>query len=418
MRQMHAQYRFHAVGQGLFATGWAGHRNARRISWVYDCGTSSSDVFLVNALARFAKNGVNRLEVATISHFDKDHISGFVRLLGISRIDNLLLPYLPLAERLQLALMQNLGADDQALQFLVDPVGFIAAIPDANVGRIVFVRGSNGEPPPPPNEGEEIVETPNLDGPPPIRVDIGEPDKDESEDFAEFSASIGRSVEDVAMLRQGGRLTSAAFWEFVPYNDIEGWQFVTPAFATEARKRRATLLSANPGARQAALDDLKAIYDSTFGTKPRERNIISLFLYAAPLLPPTARYKALMYAEGDPRRPLIPLPLLLTSHLESLGILYTGDGYLKTQKQMDRLLAYFGRGRARLCVQVMHHGSSGNSHPGAAARLAPMFSVFSSDPTQGLRHPHTQVVADFRPYHPLYANTTQEAFVYWCVEIP
>ena len=63
---------------------------------------------------------------------------------------------------------------------------------------------------------------------------------------------------------------------------------------------------------------------------------------------------------------------------------YTGDSmcYLDTPIRLNHFVNYFLDERiGKVGVfQVMHHGSKKNWHHGVAARIAPLFSVFSSDP--------------------------------------
>jgi hypothetical protein len=47
----------------------------------------------------------------------------------------------------------------------------------------------------------------------------------------------------------------------------------------------------------------------------------------------------------------------------------------------------------------MHHGAEDNWHKGVAARITPLFSVFSSDPEhKKYKHPHAPVLRDFWRY--------------------
>src|SRR5438034_1068539 len=78
--RFHFHYNFHPVGQGLFASGRI-YRDLDQswfFQWVYDCGTSSSQKFVLDELAHLNafNNGRGRIDLATISHFDHDHISG------------------------------------------------------------------------------------------------------------------------------------------------------------------------------------------------------------------------------------------------------------------------------------------------------------------------------------------------------
>src|SRR5438105_2163589 len=100
-------YHFYPVGQGLFSSGSIQRDSEQkpRFLWVYDCGSSSGEAFIESGIRGLARSAGDpkRIDLLTLSHFDHDHISGVVRLLREFKIGTLLLPYMPLAQRLILA---------------------------------------------------------------------------------------------------------------------------------------------------------------------------------------------------------------------------------------------------------------------------------------------------------------------------
>ena len=145
------QHQFHSVGQGLFASGIIKIHDTdfRKFVWVYDCGTTSSQSYLDEALDNAGLGAC--VDLVTISHFDKDHISGMVRLLMRAQVQELLLPLMPLWQRLVLMIEEGVTLQDQLGRFLMDPVGFISEIPQAKVKRILFVT-----PAAPPRERNDL----------------------------------------------------------------------------------------------------------------------------------------------------------------------------------------------------------------------------------------------------------------------
>jgi glyoxylase-like metal-dependent hydrolase (beta-lactamase superfamily II) len=125
---MHVQYRFHPVGQGLFSAGRLtlgspyNHPSGPDFQWVYDCGTSSSQRLVRNALGKFQSriNG-RKLDLVVISHFDADHISGMVQLINDVGTRTLMLPWAPLWHRLVIGYAQGLDPDDPDFAFYTDP---------------------------------------------------------------------------------------------------------------------------------------------------------------------------------------------------------------------------------------------------------------------------------------------------------
>src|SRR6056297_3109279 len=98
MTKIRAVHQFFPVGQGLFATGSVEFsppqpRRRRNISipgqsipapdgpyrWVYDCGTSSPQRLVTNAIAELKRDCQGeKIDLLALSHFHNDHISGVV----------------------------------------------------------------------------------------------------------------------------------------------------------------------------------------------------------------------------------------------------------------------------------------------------------------------------------------------------
>jgi hypothetical protein len=409
MTSLTINYNFHPVGQGLFSSGALinNDRPDQLFSWVYDCGSTSAQRYVADAiegmLRRVFGRAMPRIDLITISHFDKDHISGLVTLLSKFRVEALLLPYMPLWQRLTLASAEGIGAQEPLFAFFVDPVAYIIGIGGAQIGQIILVPPSAGEGPDGGGEGAP----PPLEGPWQLDVDGSEPtDEEQHMDYQAFAVQAAKAGTQVRFMRPGGSLRAAGVWEFVPYNDATFAPKATDAFRAQIAALQARLLNPLYGDdRNTVLNAIKQSYDATFGRSAKNRNEISLFLYGGPLkswqefrLLNWVSSPGLIHSDGgrggsggQPNRPKV-------------SILYTGDGYLDTPQRTDRLLGYLGRSRvSQLCVvQVMHHGAQGNWYHGVAARLAPSLSIFSSDPTnRKLGHPHRPVWDDFSPYQPV-----------------
>jgi glyoxylase-like metal-dependent hydrolase (beta-lactamase superfamily II) len=146
-------YHFYPVGQGLFSTGSI-HLLADReaeFRWVYDCGTTSAGSLIVDSIEKLERDidKRNRIDLLTLSHFDKDHISGVTALLEKFKIGTLLLPYLTLEQRLVLIFEQGIETDDPLITFYINPVEYLLQQEGPGINRILFVpaSGEQGTPP-------------------------------------------------------------------------------------------------------------------------------------------------------------------------------------------------------------------------------------------------------------------------------
>lgn len=80
---------FHNVGQGLF---YSGHIDNNHFNFVYDCGTSSAQKYIENAVDNQLPS--QDIDFVVISHLHKDHISGLKRLVDNYNVKKIYLPYL------------------------------------------------------------------------------------------------------------------------------------------------------------------------------------------------------------------------------------------------------------------------------------------------------------------------------------
>lgn len=378
------------VGQGLFSTGAIVTENGPRFNWIYDCGTTSADRLLTNAIAyahrQRASLGLSAIDLAVLSHFDKDHISGFSRLVRSSPIKVILLPYLTPLQRLVLALQQGLSADDAEFGFYVDPVGYLQGLDGGDIGEIIFVlpSGPDDGPPTPPMDPR-----PDPDGPGELRVkyESDEPPEDAGDELFEAQAHAR-----VHYLKRGGTISVPFFWEFLPYNDASMLPKITKTFRSRASSLVKDMLNM-PATRDKTLMKLKALYESVFRGSV-DRNLISLFVYSGPV-DPAATLKWLGSSQS----------IGLSGGSTRFAQMYTGDGSIGAGKQLldfeNHYRPYSRLDRAGI-LQVMHHGAAGNWHAGLASLLTPEASIFSSDPDhKGYGHPHAAVLRDFWPYHPV-----------------
>lgn len=365
---------FHPVGQGLFCTGMVFMERAPVFTFVYDCGTSSQQKLLVDAIDKlqFAYD----IDLLTISHFDNDHINGLGHLLNKYNVKTLLLPALNLDERLYIAYSNGVSASDNIISFYIDPVKYLLSKYDDSIEKIILV----------PSGKSEDNEIDNRYGDEELHIDL---------------ESIDSDNPKVKILKVGGRLVYKSIFEFVPYNDSSVQSKINKSFCNSVRKESDVFLnSSGVNNIQAALARIKDSFDKNFGKSALKRNIISLYLFAGPCVSKTRYLFGVVFNENE---------YVFHHYIRGIsttadGLLFSGDGYLDSKKNLDSLMTFFGKDRmSRIaCFQVMHHGARGCWHAGVAKALSPCFSVFSSDPDRAhLKHPHAEVVRDFLPCGPI-----------------
>lgn len=409
-------YHFYPVGQGLFSAGAIRRYDKKEplFLWVYDCGTSSSQGLVDNSILnlKFFAGQRKKIDLLTLSHFDEDHINGVVRLLAEFKIGTLMLPYMPLAQRLLIAFEEGSGGvDDSKTNFYLNPVAFFLSQDWPGIDRILLVMPSGEVGPANPGDLQGPLE-PEPDNEFQISYDSTEP-----EDAVDLDSLVQAGQQKntlVDFLRPGSRITlTKAHWEFIPYND-DIKKEIKVDFLEMVKAERSRLLSDSTStARQDSLDKLKKAYDDLFGLSNRQRNIISLFLYSGPVYD-NLNYYWLNGRKSGPWMQLrqwiwwkflkiiarkFPMMLIEPKRIRC-SILYTGDGYLNTNAKLKKIIKFLNEHRVQKIgvFQVMHHGSKTNWRQGIGKAIAPMFSVFSSDPDGRYRHPHPKVLQDFCRY--------------------
>ncbi|WP_242187104.1 hypothetical protein [Sphingomonas sp. CARO-RG-8B-R24-01] len=372
------------VGQGLFWSGRLAGARSGTFNWVYDCGSSSGAKERDAAIRRFRQRlGGQPIDVVVLSHFDRDHINGIVALIRGVSVRTLLLPYIPLWQRLLIAIGEGLTEADAAFGFYLDPAAFLAGIDGGGIGEVVFVPAAGPDDVVPGPE-DPIDPDPGIEGGKP---EYGSPPPGSEDDPAILPAT---NIE-VRFLQPQGRIVVPSLWEFVPYNDASMQPLTSPTFVSQAKALAKNFLD-HPAQRSSTLQKLKQLYQHTFGAGSTPANLISLFLYSGPV---GARIEFDAVAATA--------PFARRHGQDNLAQLATGDGYVDDPARLAALQRFFSAGRiARAGLfQVMHHGSRENWQDGLGAAFKPAASIFSSDPGFTHGHPHPEVLRDFWPWYPV-----------------
>jgi hypothetical protein len=412
---------FHPVGQGLFSSATLSLSNSDGTvgyAWVYDCGTHSAQGLVKREIARLA-GWARALDLLVISHFDADHVSGVSRLIGQMPTRRIMLPYMSLAQRLLLAFEQGFTGADGLMDFYINPAAYLAAQATDPDIEFLFVPPSTPDaspgPPDPGRDPQPGDRSADDSGPSRKRREgrlkdsvnrDRNPPRDIEEDLSamrETHTGTGHMQSRISLLEKGGKIVVDVLWEFVPYNDPLPTPRHFKAFVDEVARSRNDLMSAASHVdRELILNQLKKVYDRHLqGSDKRNRG--SLFLFEGPIEATAQSVLAQKWPSTShhyPWRLLLPVGV----YQGTSRFLMTGDGVLGKPAELSALEYYFGQARMGdiLALQVMHHGSRKNWHPGLASQLAPGISVFCSDPNRRQpAHPDAEVVRDFLPYNPV-----------------
>lgn len=412
------RFSFHPIGQGIFSSGGLSVDDPIDTSfrWVYDCGTVKRwQKQLIQEVKRYASCcvpistiGRPKLGLVFVSHFDLDHISGLVTLLQTFDVEALVLPYVPLWQRVVSAILSTRFDHPDTQAFFSNPVAFINRIEGARIRHIILVSPSDGQAGFG-DDGDNLLPGGNFSNDQSsIRVTRGQtasPDNVSADEGSFFNEDP--SGQKIFWLQPGGRILADGGWEFVPYNTPKLGIKATPKFRHTVRLYAKNLLLGSLSQRSKALAKLKSVYTSTFGTSPKKKNEISLFVYSGPTF--NAHWEAsvadyISLASGGANGQCSSGQCEICSYgveiSERPGILYTGDGYLSTANQLNSLQRFLGPIRMSSIgtIQVMHHGSRRNWRSGLASILAPLQSVFCADKRYTYHHPHREVWSDFEPF--------------------
>lgn len=370
-----SEFFFFPVGQGLFSYGVIKLLDNREIfSWVYDCGTSSSQKLVTNSISQLCLlKKRKRIDVVFISHFDKDHVSGVLQLLHKLPVSLLVMPYFSSEDAVIQVLLGNFEIGSDAFKMAVDPVGFLEN-KGIRVGAILQVPA-----------GKESNDTGKEE-----KISLND-----EEMYLFFSYTQKEVVSGVTVYKKkiGENISFERVWDFYTHN--RRLDVTLPC----RLKKRIKLTANKPSSlTEATLNKFKKEYGKVFGGNDKDRNIISTFVYAEPSW--GFDKVAVMedeFLKNDDLAIKFFSELGFGSDDVKNGIFYTGDGFLYSSKDIDELFEseiFKGRGSIGCyCFQVMHHGSKKNFNKSLVNILNPVYSVFSSNPEhKKYRHPCKKVV--------------------------
>ena len=378
---------FWGVGQGLFSSGQVHLPNSKFV-WVYDCGSTSNRKYLNSAIVNSKQKYGNHINLLALSHFHADHINGVAQLLkNNNSIDYLLLPYYPLGYRLLVALSQNLDIGDPIWAFYQNPIAYMLEKFEIKKKLLLVPAFEND------SENDEIVK------------------ESEDNDLIFYERTDFEDVDEkyknkVALLKLGKAMQCDNV-EFFPYTPLLKFSKRNKAIIlTNHATNVEVIWNDNKLSIADKIKALKNYYNQNFGA--RNLNYLSLFLYIRKCnkTQNICTFHETEYGNNG----FLFLDNIQNSqfnnNLYKNAILYTGDGELKKQSDLQSLVSALGQDRIEriFAFQVPHHGAKGNSYKGLAADLKPNMSIFSAGENSKYKHPHPVVFFDFKTYTPIFVN--------------
>ena len=397
------QCEFWNVGQGLFSSGRIQMGDALAFHWVYDCGTSSSQQLIQNAVQKYnqQENNVD-IDLLLLSHFDKDHISGVKELLKNGRkIKRWVVPYYPLWQRLVIASFLEIQPDDEEWAFYQNPIQYFKTYFAEELKTTKFLLLPEKE-----IESEISI---NLEPSNSDDVLSFETTEKLSNEFDKSEQNLHWLDPNKALLFRKGEEQ----FEFVLYNVPFHLLAKVPTNLTAFQKQVKQIIQSHRFNSTDPTPALKTLYSLAFGNGSKNKNIISQYLYIRNIKPPSfwgmGNNHIFDVSIGNENE-IAVIPKDKTKN----AILYTGDAFLNDLPLLTDLTQSLGAERmARIyCLQVPHHGSKHNWQQGLAKILSPSISVFSADSQRRKGHPHGEVLKDFAIYTPILVNKTKRLSIH------
>ena len=397
------QCEFWNVGQGLFSSGRIQMRNAPSFHWVYDCGTSSSQKLIQNAVNKYNsdKNQWD-IDLLVLSHFDKDHISGVKELLKNGRkMKRWVVPYYPLWQRLVIASFLEIQPDDEEWAFYQNPIQYFKPYFAEELKTTTFLLLPEKE-----IESEISI---NLEPSNSDDVLSFETTKKLSGEFDNLEQNVHWLNPDKALLLRKGEEQ----FEFVLYNVPFHLLAKVPTNLTAFQKQVKQIIQSHQSNSTDPTPALKTLYTLAFGNGSKHKNIISQYLYIRNIKLPSfwgMGNNHIFDVSIDNENEIAVIPKDKTKN----AILYTGDAFLNDLPLLTDLTQSLGAERmARIyCLQVPHHGSKHNWQQGLANIFSPCISVFSADSQRRNGHPHGEVLKDFSTYTPILVNKNKRLSIH------
>lgn len=377
---------FHPVGQGLFHSSnlTINENDNLQFNYIYDCGTSSNQTILENAITKYLTtiNSRSNIDAVFISHLHKDHVSGIPFLFKKKRVSvkRVILPYLFPYERALIVALAEKSLPDEYIQLLSHPYKYFRG---KGVKDVFFVVGDDNSEssmpditPNPVNDNklntiEHIDQLLEVN-----RTKLQQKEVKNIKD-AEQLVSGDTQINSKSLMRPSSsfRLTN---WYFTFFNKrIKNKmmdQFKTKFIKICAGRSLNEMISS-----KSDMKKLKSVYISIFSNSILNDTSLAVFSgLSVNKMPKKERFFVSM------KHPLQRSFTLwsLSPNIKRIGVLYTGD--LNVKNEWITFEKYFhlstSNQSSEICVyQVPHHGSKYNwNYEQAKIERKPLYVVSAS----------------------------------------
>ena len=388
---------FHNVGQGGFYSGMI-KCDKNNFTFVYDCGTLSPHKFVTDAIKDFSRSieVKEKLNLLVLSHMDADHVNGvsdLINICNIRQIDILVMPYMTLLDRtILLSYYTKRSPDNNSewyYEFIIDPIGFFSG-KDININHIVFVSNRDEYD----ERNEDILQFDDLN----CEFVGWENKKKENTLLVEYNKSEG--LTNRLHCIENFKINSYKKWKFEFWCDCR--EFRTGIY--EKVKNKITELGLNIN----SIDSIRDVFDNKrkelaacYGETRIAPNDMSVVLLHYPIIESFSsnidlaimkpfEYGCLLSSACYP---------LLNNQGDKNKTLLLGDINLKST--FTEIWDYFNltdiKDEILICT-VPHHGSRYSWECEIINRCADSIFVVSSGIHGRFKHPHNDVVRDFKKY--------------------
>lgn len=401
-RHLHFRHYFHPAGHGTFFTGHIRRDGAAAddFVWIYDCG-SRSWRHLSQLVDRFVASLGPRsfIDMVCLSHFDSDHVNGIEALLDRAAVGTLVLPYLSIEARLALAadLSASAPSAHRVAALIADPTRYLVERGlSERTERVVLVKGGSAI-----GEDGVVVHREPRDVRSEGEVDVGTRAPGVDEVGYQDAGNVGIAEHRESWLLGG-------VYEVTFYNSAlaRSQAPISGASLQDIANELADIITGYGLCESAApargwIGALRTLYGRHFGSRPRQKNDISLCALGRPLVAGSPGFCRKF--ERD-----IHFPALTLSLVDGYrnAILLTGDISLDSS-ELDQIRRHVGPSRwsAIGLMQVPHHGSLRSWELGLSGSCVHDHSVICAAPSRD--HPHADVERDLVRRNPVLASCTQ-----------
>lgn len=358
---MIGEFKFYNVGQGCFYGG-AIKSYKQEFVVVYDCGSVSANNPLNNPIQSFREK-YNHIDLLVVSHFDQDHVNGIRDLIADIPVTRIVLPYMPLLQRLVLLASQEV-VDDNYSSLLENPTNYFLEKSRFNVGAISYIDQASNE------EGDVITD---------FNDDKAILDRDLEEGFELGEFVIEKPVDNevvrdkiitdepdldennVTFLSSDAILTLGnEFWEFVFYHrrtddetDVAHFQAAVEEY--KAKQGEVPIRDLFTNTHRAKIKELYKKHISS------DVNYSSLCMYHGPLFRSRIWCRQIHIQNNQHQHVFSSRGRGGRFAFKNSGTILTGDQFLKRDVDFNPFYNHYRTRFNRIKIyQVPHHGSNAN----------------------------------------------------------